>query len=72
MRTVRISSELAPGANVINDTMAVMIHGLGCMEWVHGLKVLDASAFPLLPPRHLQTAIYMLAEKIADGSRDGR
>jgi hypothetical protein len=72
MQTVRIGSELAPGANVINYTMAVMIRGLGCMEWVHSLKVVDASAFALLPPGHPQAAIYMLAEKIADGSRDGR
>ena len=72
MRTVRIGSELAPGANVINDTVAVMIRGLGCMEWAHGLKVVDASAFPLLPPCHPQAAIYMLADKIADDSRNGR
>jgi choline dehydrogenase len=42
------------------------------MEWVHGLNAVDASAFPLLPPGHPQAAIYMLAEKIADDSRNGR
>jgi choline dehydrogenase len=52
--------------------MAVMIRGLGCMEWVHGLNAVDASAFPLLPPGHPQAAIYMLADKIADDSRNGR
>ena len=34
---------------------------------VSGLRVVDASAFALLPPGHPQSAVYMLAEKIADG-----
>ena len=33
---------------------------------VEGLRVVDASAFPLLPPGHPQSTVYALAEKIAD------
>ncbi|RYP41561.1 hypothetical protein DL767_000903 [Monosporascus sp. MG133] len=33
---------------------------------VNGLRVVDASAFPLLPPGHPQSTVYALAEKIAD------
>ncbi|KAF7594986.1 erg26, C-3 sterol dehydrogenase [Aspergillus hancockii] len=32
---------------------------------VDGLRVVDASAFPFLPPGHPQSVVYMLAEKIA-------
>ncbi|MCJ1355090.1 MAG: hypothetical protein MMC33_005081 [Icmadophila ericetorum] len=32
---------------------------------VHRLRVVDASAFPLLPPGHPQATVYALAEKIA-------
>ena len=34
---------------------------------VQGLRVVDASSFPFLPPGHPQATIYALAEKIADG-----
>jgi choline dehydrogenase len=33
---------------------------------VDGLRVVDASIFPFLPPGHPQSTIYALAEKIAD------
>ena len=33
---------------------------------VHGLRVVDASSFPLFLPGHPQSSIYMFAEKIAD------
>ncbi|KAL6716706.1 hypothetical protein ACLMJK_006274 [Lecanora helva] len=33
---------------------------------VDGLRVVDASAFPFLPPGHPQSTVYALAEKIAD------
>ncbi|KAL4875840.1 hypothetical protein BJY04DRAFT_210965 [Aspergillus karnatakaensis] len=32
---------------------------------VHGLRVVDASIFPTLPPGHPQSSCYMIAEKIA-------
>ncbi|KAJ5334398.1 Glucose-methanol-choline oxidoreductase [Penicillium brevicompactum] len=32
---------------------------------VTGLRVVDASSFPVLPPGHPQSTVYMLAEKIA-------
>ncbi|KAI1848763.1 hypothetical protein JX266_005622 [Neoarthrinium moseri] len=34
---------------------------------VEGLRVVDASSFPILPPGHPQSTIYALAEKIAAG-----
>ena len=37
-----------------------------------GLRVVDASAFALLPPGHPQSTVYMLAEKISDDIRSGR
>ncbi len=37
---------------------------------VTGLRVVDASAFALLPPGHPQSMVYALAEKIADLIRD--
>lgn len=33
---------------------------------VRGLRVVDASAFPFLPPGHPQATVYALAEKIAE------
>ncbi|KAE8308099.1 putative GMC oxidoreductase [Aspergillus transmontanensis] len=51
---------------VSSDPMAVVdsharVHG------VDRLRVVDASSFPLLPPGHPQSTVYMLAEKIAHG-----
>ena len=39
---------------------------------VRGLRVVDASAFPFLPPNLPQSTVYMLAEKIADDIKYGR
>lgn len=39
---------------------------------VQGLRVVDASAFPFLPPGHPQSTVYALAEKIADDIKRGR
>lgn len=36
-----------------------------------GLRVVDASAFAILPPGHPQSTVYALAEKIAAGIRNG-
>ena len=38
---------------------------------VEGLRVVDASAFPFLPPGQPQSMVYALAEKIAQGILDG-
>lgn len=54
-----------------NDTMAV-VDPQARVYGVQNLRVVDASAFPLLPPGHPQGTIYALAEKIADDIRSGR
>lgn len=48
-----------------DDDMAV-VDNRARVFGVEGLRVVDASAFPFLPPGHPQTTIYALAEKIAD------
>jgi choline dehydrogenase len=47
-----------------DDKMAV-VDNRARVFGVKGLRVVDASAFPLLPPGHPQTTVYALAEKIA-------
>ncbi|RAH68282.1 GMC family oxidoreductase [Aspergillus aculeatinus CBS 121060] len=47
-----------------NDRMAVVDHRARVFG-VSGLRVVDASAFAILPPGHPQATCYMLAEKIA-------
>ncbi|SLM40204.1 Glucose-methanol-choline oxidoreductase, N-terminal [Lasallia pustulata] len=39
---------------------------------VQGLRVVDASAFALLPPGNPQSTVYMLAEKLADDIKHGK
>ncbi|KAJ5125084.1 Glucose-methanol-choline oxidoreductase, partial [Penicillium bovifimosum] len=57
---------------VQNDSMAV-VDSRARVFGVTGLRVVDASAFPILPPGHPQSVVYMLAEKIAaDIATDGR
>ncbi|PYI03849.1 glucose-methanol-choline oxidoreductase [Aspergillus sclerotiicarbonarius CBS 121057] len=46
-----------------NDSMAV-VDTQGRVMGVQGLRVIDASAFPLLPPGHPQATVYALAEKL--------
>ncbi|KAK4550856.1 hypothetical protein LTR36_000436 [Oleoguttula mirabilis] len=48
-----------------NDTMAV-VDSKARVIGVEGLRVVDTSAFPLLPPGQPQATVYMIAEKIAD------
>ena len=47
-----------------SDPMAV-IDSHARVFGVKGLRVVDASSFPFLPPGHPQSTVYMLAEKIA-------
>ncbi|KAI0146282.1 alcohol oxidase [Xylariaceae sp. FL1272] len=48
-----------------DDSMAV-VDNAARVFGVENLRVVDASAFPLLPPGHPQSTVYALAEKIAD------
>ncbi|KAG9567676.1 alcohol oxidase, partial [Aureobasidium melanogenum] len=48
-----------------NDSMAV-VDSEAKVIGVEGLRVVDISAFPLLPPGQPQATVYMLAEKIVD------
>lgn len=48
-----------------SDSTAV-VDNLARVFGVEGLRVVDSSAFPLLPPGHPQSTVYALAEKIAD------
>ncbi|KAF2497466.1 hypothetical protein BU16DRAFT_422931, partial [Lophium mytilinum] len=48
----------------VDDTMAV-VDAKARVIGVWKLRVVDASAFPLLPPGHPMSTVYALAEKIA-------
>ena len=48
-----------------NDSMAV-IDSQARVFGVQGLRVVDASSFPFLPPGHPQATVYALAQKIAN------
>ena len=49
-----------------------MVDGKGRVFGVKGLRVVDASVFPVLPPGHIQSTVYAVAEKIADDIVKGR
>ncbi|KAL2826681.1 hypothetical protein BDW59DRAFT_160873 [Aspergillus cavernicola] len=49
----------------VDDPMAV-VDSRARVFGVNRLRVVDASAFPFLPPAHPQATCYMLAEKIAE------
>ncbi|KAL8951047.1 MAG: hypothetical protein Q9183_007486 [Haloplaca sp. 2 TL-2023] len=49
----------------VDDPIAVIDSHARVMG-VNGLRVVDASSFPFLPPGHPQATVYALAEKIAD------
>lgn len=52
--TVRVDITGAMGKP--NDPNAV-VDSRGRVFGVHGLRVIDASAFPLLPPGHIQSSV---------------
>lgn len=54
-----------------NDSMAV-VDSQAKVIGVEKLRIVDASAFPFLPPGHPQATIYALAEKIATHILSGR
>jgi choline dehydrogenase-like flavoprotein len=56
---------------VESDEMAV-VDSHARVFGVSGLRVVDASAFPFLPPGHPQSSVYALAEKIADLIKSGQ
>ncbi|KAF2160803.1 GMC oxidoreductase [Zasmidium cellare ATCC 36951] len=47
-----------------NDSLAVVDHDAKVFG-IHNLRVVDASAFPILPPGHPQSTVYAFSEKIA-------
>ncbi|GME22370.1 GMC oxidoreductase [Neofusicoccum parvum] len=53
-----------------DDAMAVL-DGEARVFGLEGVRVVDASSFPILVPGHPQATVYMLAEKIADRILDG-
>ncbi|KAI4102237.1 MAG: hypothetical protein LQ339_004762 [Xanthoria mediterranea] len=53
-----------------NETSAV-VDSRARVFGVTGLRVVDASAFPLTPPGHPMSSVYMLAEKIAESILQG-
>lgn len=53
-----------------DDTTAV-VDANGRVYGVEGLRVVDSSIFPVLPPGHPQSAVYAIAEKIADAILKG-
>lgn len=54
-----------------NDTMAV-IDSSARVFGTRGLRVVDASSFPFLPPGHPQSTVYALAGKVSKQILDGR
>ncbi|EMR85826.1 hypothetical protein ACHAPC_007602 [Botrytis cinerea] len=53
-----------------SDPMAV-VDSKARVFGTKGLRVVDASAFAILPPGHPQSTVYALAEKIAAGIKNG-
>ena len=54
------------------DDPNTVVDTRGRVIGVERLCVVDASAFPFLPPGHPMATVYALAEKIADDIRSGR
>ncbi len=55
---------------MVNDSMTV-VDSHARVVGVQGLRVVDASAFPFLPPGQPQSMVYALAEKISQNILDG-
>ncbi|KAL8969550.1 MAG: hypothetical protein Q9197_004271 [Variospora fuerteventurae] len=49
-----------------------VVDGMGRVYGAKGLRVVDASVFPVLPPGHITATVYAVAEKIAEGILRGR
>ncbi|KAI9656211.1 MAG: hypothetical protein M1821_004874 [Bathelium mastoideum] len=69
--TIAASSPLVGAMGKKSDPNAV-VDSRGRVFGLKGLRVIDASSFPLLPPGHIQSTVYMLAEKLADDIKSGR
>lgn len=73
------SSTCKMGKSVVKDGVRERVDEMDVVDseakvfGVDGLRVVDASIFPFLPPGHPQSTIYALAEKISDDIiRDSR
>lgn len=55
-----------------SDDVKAVVDSKARVYGVQRLRVVDASAFPFLPPGHPQATVYMLGEKIAEDIRRGR
>ncbi|KAL8707042.1 MAG: hypothetical protein Q9225_007858, partial [Loekoesia sp. 1 TL-2023] len=49
-----------------------VVDSVGRVYGAQGLRVVDASVIPVLPPGHIQATIYAIAEKIADAILKGK
>ncbi|KAK2039670.1 oxidoreductase [Colletotrichum somersetense] len=54
-----------------DDDPAAVVDSRARVRGVTGLRVVDASAFPSLPPGHPMSTVYMFAERIAESILEG-
>ncbi|KAL8788896.1 MAG: hypothetical protein Q9213_001419 [Squamulea squamosa] len=77
LKYVKDSLAIAPHASGTcrmgkkSDSQSV-VDSMGRVYGAKGLRVVDASIFPLLPPGHPQSTVYAIAEKIADDILRGK
>ena len=55
-----------------NGDVNAVVDSRARVKGVNGLRVVDASIFPLLPPGHPQATVYAIAEKVAEDILVGR